>query len=191
MASLKLQENYFTTLEQLQVWHKLDENSPLWPKRDSLPNHLEGVEVSVSAFDMGSLQNVMMFKRYEKEDLVMDAVFENTLSSSGNPRNPSQLQADHRLLDKWVPEAAPIRRPPAKKKRKSSVTKIAIRAALGGSGYLGEASMLRRRRSLTEDSVLPAARTQPSSSISRWRSRREEASAPTSQAASENPTVSL
>lgn len=184
------------------MWHKLDENSPLWPKRDSLQAHLEGVEVSVSAFDVETLQYVMFFKRYEKEDLVMDAVFENTLSSSGNPRSPTQLQADHRLLDKWVPEAAPIRRAVNKKKRRSSVTKTAIRAALGGS--LGEHSTSRRRRKSFNDesaggnnvaeerNVIPVK----SRNFGRWLSRREEVSeskseADQSEAISDKLTVSV
>jgi hypothetical protein len=63
VASLTLEQAYFTTLEQLQVWHRLDKNSPLWSMRDNLSQVLDGVEVMVSAFDMASLQQVMMFKR--------------------------------------------------------------------------------------------------------------------------------
>jgi hypothetical protein len=37
-------------------------------------------------------------RRYEKKDLVLNAVFDNTLSSSGNG---SQLQADHSKLDNY------------------------------------------------------------------------------------------
>ena len=63
VVSLALEQDYFTTLEQLQVWHRIDESSPLWRMRDSLMEHLDGLEVSVSAFDMASLQHVMFFKR--------------------------------------------------------------------------------------------------------------------------------
>ena len=42
----------------LQVWHRLDESSPLWKMREHLGEHLDGVDVSVSAFDMASEQSV-------------------------------------------------------------------------------------------------------------------------------------
>ena len=45
VVSLQLEQNYFTTLEQLQVWHKLDESSPLFRMRHKLHVHLDGVEV--------------------------------------------------------------------------------------------------------------------------------------------------
>ena len=41
---------------------------------------------------------VMFFKRYERSHLILDSVFENTLSATG--RNSSQLEADHSKLDK-------------------------------------------------------------------------------------------
>ena len=58
VVSLSLEQDYFTTLEQLQVWHRLDESSPLWRMRDNISVQLDGVEVSVSAFDTSSLQQV-------------------------------------------------------------------------------------------------------------------------------------
>ena len=39
----------------------------------------------------------MFFKRYERSELIVDAVFENTLSASS--KNSNQLQADHSKLD--------------------------------------------------------------------------------------------
>ena len=70
VVNLQLEQNYFTTLEQLQVWHKIDELSPLWRMRHKLHVHLDGVEVSVSAVDMASLQQVLFYKRYEKSDFI-------------------------------------------------------------------------------------------------------------------------
>jgi len=152
VASLKLEQDYFTTLEQLQVWHRLDETSPLWRMRDSLAQHLDGVEVSVSAFDTASLQNVMMFYRYERGDLVLNAVFENTLSPSGNPREHNQLQADHSKLDRFQAEEENMRHQ-VQRKRKSSVTKAAIRSAMNNLA-LSESSIIRgRKRSLSENSM--------------------------------------
>ena len=104
VASLALEQSYFTNLEQLQVWHRIDESSPLWRMRDNLKHVLDGIEVSVSAFDMASLQQVMMYTRYERSHLIVDAVFENTLTPSGNKHNPEQLQADHSKLDIFLPE---------------------------------------------------------------------------------------
>ena len=43
--------------------NELDEASPLWRLRNDVGKVLDGVEVSVSAFDMASLQQVMFFKR--------------------------------------------------------------------------------------------------------------------------------
>lgn len=43
-----------------QVWHKLDERSPLYKLRDKLHVHLDGIEVLVSACDMASLQQVRL-----------------------------------------------------------------------------------------------------------------------------------
>ena len=47
VASLALEQSYFTNLEQLQVWHRIDESSPLWRMRDNLKHVLDGIEVSV------------------------------------------------------------------------------------------------------------------------------------------------
>lgn len=99
VVSLALEQDYFTTLEQLQVWHKLDASSPLYRIRHKLHVHLDGIEVSVSAVDMASLQQVFFYKRYEKSDFVRDAVFENTLSEGVH-----QLEADHSKLDIHMPE---------------------------------------------------------------------------------------
>ena len=63
VVNLKLEQNYFTTLEQLQVWHKLDESSPLFRMRHRLHQHLDGIEVTVTAVDMASLQQVLFYKR--------------------------------------------------------------------------------------------------------------------------------
>ena len=129
---MKLEEHYFTTLEQLQVWHKLDESSPLWKMRDSLTDHLDGVEVSVLAFDTATLQNVMMFYRYEKKDLVLSAVFENTLSPSGNKQNIKQLQADHSKLDNFMSEDDGTRL--GSRKRKNSLPKPLSRSISSREG---------------------------------------------------------
>ena len=63
VCTLELEQSYFTTLEQLQVWHRIDEKSPLWRMRDSLDKYIDSFEVSVSAYDVASLQTVMFFKR--------------------------------------------------------------------------------------------------------------------------------
>jgi len=122
VVSLSLEQDYFTTLEQLQVWHRVDESSPLWRLRDDIGEHLDGVEVSVSAFDTSSLQQVMFFKRYERSELKLDAVFENTLSASG--RNSSQLQADHSKLDQVTAEESPDAMQPARGVRKRSLSGV-------------------------------------------------------------------
>ena len=102
VVSLELEQNYFTTLEQLQCWHRIDEESPLWKMRKHLSQHLDGIEVSVNAFDMASLQQVMFYKRYERTDVQMNCVFENTLVPSS--RRAGNLEADHSKLDHFVAE---------------------------------------------------------------------------------------
>lgn len=97
VVNLTLEQNYFTTLEQLQVWHAINEDSPLYKMRDCLHEHLDGIEVSVSAFDTASLQHVMFFKRYEKAEVLQGFVFDNTLTAS--PYGRGELQADHSKLD--------------------------------------------------------------------------------------------
>ena len=103
VVSLTLEQAYFTTLEQLQVWHMINEESPLWRMRDCLREHVDGIEVSVSAFDMASLQQVMFFKRYDKPDLIEGCCFENTLTES-NKGGHQQLLADHSKLDSHANE---------------------------------------------------------------------------------------
>lgn len=97
VGTLKLEQDKFTTLEQLQVWHKLDEASPLWAIRDDLEHALDGVEVSVSAYDVASMQPVKMFHRYSHDDIKNGRVFRNTYSTvrDHNPLDnmPLQLQA--------------------------------------------------------------------------------------------------
>ena len=73
--------------------------------RDQLHVHLDGLEVSVSAFDMASLQQVMFYHRYERHELLQGSVFENTLSES--TRKAGGLEADHSKLDKVIEEALP------------------------------------------------------------------------------------
>ena len=45
------------------MWHRLDERSPLYRMRHRLHEHLDGVEVTVTAVDMASLQQVLFYKR--------------------------------------------------------------------------------------------------------------------------------
>ena len=127
-VNLKLEQNYFTALEQLQVWHKLDESSPLFRMRHRLHQHLDGVEVSVTAVDMGSLQQVMFYKRYEKGDFIRDAVFDNTLSESLRARRRAggnggtMLEADHSKLDAFSAEDPANAPKKSARNRKRSVT---------------------------------------------------------------------
>ena len=44
VVSLPLEQDSYTTLEQLQVWHRLDEHSPLWKMRDRLGGDAAGIE---------------------------------------------------------------------------------------------------------------------------------------------------
>ena len=95
--------------------------------------------------------------RYEKKDLVLDAVFDNTLSPSGYRRNPHQLQADHSKLDSYTLEDADqlsrmSRRVTARSGPRLSVPTFGIEQSLSRMG-----SKLRRRVS-SEDYSAPAAK---------------------------------
>jgi len=82
--------------------------------------HLDGIEVSITAVDMASLQQVLFYHRYEKSDFVVNAVFDNTLSESKfrTGAGGKQLEADHSKLDKYNAEE-PQQIPPSRKKRPS------------------------------------------------------------------------
>ena len=133
VVTLQLEQDYFTTLEQLQVWHRIDERSPLWRMRDSLLTHLYGLEVSISAFDCSSLQQVMFFKKYSKNDVKNKAVFDNnlkvlTVRRPGNTKfgvRRTVYQADHSKIDAFSTEIQPTagkrtKRGPGGCKRSSS-----------------------------------------------------------------------
>ena len=49
---LTLKSNYYNVLDQWQVYHVIDENSPLWASREQLGPVLSGLEVSLIAFDV-------------------------------------------------------------------------------------------------------------------------------------------
>ena len=107
-CTLELEQSYFTTLEQLQVWHRLDERSPLWRMRDSLEIYIDSLEISVSAYDLAALQHVKFYKHYDKADLVQNYVFENNLDVTSKRRAGFRdrllYQADHAKLDSYLIE---------------------------------------------------------------------------------------
>ena len=55
---LTLKSSYYNVLGQWQVYHVIDETSPLWPIRDTLETALSGLEVSLIAFDSAYNQEV-------------------------------------------------------------------------------------------------------------------------------------
>ena len=55
---LTLKSSYYNVLDQWQVYHVIDETSPLWPIRDTLETALSGLEVSLIAFDSAYNQEV-------------------------------------------------------------------------------------------------------------------------------------
>ena len=68
--------------------------------------YIDGIEVSVTAVDMASLQTVMFYKRYEKSDFIRGACFVNTLRESGRrtASGGKQLVTDHAKLDEITRE---------------------------------------------------------------------------------------
>lgn len=78
VETLKLEQDYFTSIEQLQLYHLLDAASPLheaW-QNESLQHHVEGIDIALSAFDTKTGQDVKVFKHYDKLNVVENASFD-------------------------------------------------------------------------------------------------------------------
>ena len=63
VESLALEQDYFTSIEQIQLYHKFDEKSPLFSMRDSLRHQVDGIDVALTAFDTKTGQEVTYGRR--------------------------------------------------------------------------------------------------------------------------------
>ena len=62
-AELGLEADVMSTLDFWHVIHKIDEGSPLWPLRDTLEQHLQSIEISLTAYDPYFSQPVRLYTR--------------------------------------------------------------------------------------------------------------------------------
>jgi len=81
-TELSLRSSYYNVLEQWQVYHLIDETSPLWALRSELASSLSGLEISLVAFDVAYNQEVRRFHAYEHADLVHGASFVGMVEGS-------------------------------------------------------------------------------------------------------------
>ena len=101
IVTLKLEQDYFAKLEQLQLTHLIDKRSPLYDARQNMSrgiSSIDSIDISLTAFDVKTLQEVKYFHRYERKDLIEFAEFDVMfgLSDTGG------LECDHSKLDKYT-----------------------------------------------------------------------------------------
>lgn len=99
-TELGLKSSYYNVLDQWQVYHEIDETSPLWAVRDRLGAALSGLEVSLIAFDVAYNQEVRRFHAYQHTDLVIGASFVGMVEGSVDAHSGVQtLDIRHDKLD--------------------------------------------------------------------------------------------
>ena len=98
-ATLQLRSAFASDLRVWQVWHQIDEASPLYRIRDSLKSDLKWVDVSLTAFDQVYMQEVRMHANYTSSDLVEGARFDEMASLDFDGRRHtvdlSKIDAHH------------------------------------------------------------------------------------------------
>lgn len=98
IESLELEQNYFTSIEQIQLYHKINAASPLHDLREVLLHQVECVDVAITATDTCTGQEVKLFKHYDKLDIIENAAFDVMFDFSENGR----LQCDHSKFDDFI-----------------------------------------------------------------------------------------
>ncbi|KAL1520328.1 hypothetical protein AB1Y20_021918 [Prymnesium parvum] len=63
-VELPLRSNFFSMLEQWQIYHDINIHSPLWSIRGDLKAQLHVIDVSLSVYDTAYMQEVRMYKSY-------------------------------------------------------------------------------------------------------------------------------
>ena len=101
LTELKLKSSYYNLLEQWQVFHTIDERSPLWPVRDNLPTALSALEVSIVFFDVAYNQDVRRFHAYSHRELVFGATFDVMVGRSLE-HGKKLIEIRHDKLDSYT-----------------------------------------------------------------------------------------
>lgn len=89
-AELALESEVMSTFDYWHVVHLIDEASPLWPLRHVLQQHLQSIEISLTAYDPYFSQPVKLYARYGKDEIIHSARFEQV--SARRYRSHSCLQ---------------------------------------------------------------------------------------------------
>jgi len=98
--SLQLRTSELGQLEQWQVYHTIDETSPLYPALDSLTTMLTSLEVSLVAFDTAYVQEVRLYASYNGTDCVQNARFVDMISHT-DVDGRREVSINHDLLDEF------------------------------------------------------------------------------------------
>lgn len=101
IVTLQLDQEYFVHLEQIQLYHLLDQNSPLYEMRQTIYHQLDGLDVIINAFDTRANQHVKVFRHYGVGDLIAHASFCTMFDFSESGR----LECDHAKFDHYLVES--------------------------------------------------------------------------------------
>jgi len=99
VGTLSLTHPYHFELEFIQLWHVIDQDSPLWEVRDSLNLSISNIEVLLTAFDMTTMQEIKCCKTYTADDLVFDAKFDVMVEFQND--DGRRLKVDHGKIDSY------------------------------------------------------------------------------------------
>eukprot|EP00908_Phaeocystis_cordata_P003509 Transcript_1385.p1 GENE.Transcript_1385~~Transcript_1385.p1 ORF type:complete len:355 (+),score=70.39 Transcript_1385:122-1186(+) len=135
--TLTMRSSEFSQLEQWQVYHSIDEASPLFPLLGQLNTQLTGLEVSLVAFDTSYMQEVRLYVTYNTKDLVLNAKFVDMISVRDN-KGTREVTIDHAKLDLYTLHSAT---PKIKKRSLSIGRELTRRLRLASS----RASLRRQR----------------------------------------------
>jgi len=104
--TLQLRSSSFNQLEQWQVYHVIDEGSPLYSHLDRIGDVLSGLEVSLVAFDTSYMQEVRLYASYRHCEFVMHARFVDMLTAR-DVDGQRVVTIDHTKLDAFELHAPP------------------------------------------------------------------------------------
>lgn len=151
--TLQLRSSAFNQLEQWQIYHDIDEASPLHAGLDRIGDELSGLEVSLVAFDTSYMQEVRLYASYHQGELVTHARFVDMIAAHdvGGQR---VVTIDHTKLDAFELHARPL--PPSRTPTFAQRLRHSTTRSLGGAkscsaAHLGEQVRQSTSKSLCRD----------------------------------------
>ena len=103
---LELRSSSFNQLEQWQVYHIIDQGSPLHAHLDRIGEVLTGIEVSLVAFDTSYMQEVRLYASYRNCELVTHARFVDMITAR-DVNGERVVTIDHSKIDAFEPHTRP------------------------------------------------------------------------------------